>query len=178
MDNILNVNTQFKKEDIDVFLASRKKPYLITTEQVIEYWDKKNWLTTKGEKVTSIAAIVNVANSRLIENNRKKRLLPAIDETKRRNLQNEWSKKRSPYHDQLEMPQWKSYREFILAVRGRKCEICGNEKNLNIHHVKYINNRFAWEYLPSDVLVVCESCHRNIHNISIKKLYSNELQMY
>lgn len=34
MDNILNVNTQFKKEDIDVFLASRKKPYLITTEQV------------------------------------------------------------------------------------------------------------------------------------------------
>lgn len=72
MDNILNVNTQFKKEDIDVFLASRKKPYLTTTEQVIEYWDKKNWLTTKGEKVTSIAAIVNVANSRLIENNRKK----------------------------------------------------------------------------------------------------------
>lgn len=47
MDNILNVNTQFKKENIDVFLASRKKPYLITTEQVIEYWDKKNWLTTK-----------------------------------------------------------------------------------------------------------------------------------
>ena len=104
MDNVLNVNTQFKKKDIDIFLTSRKKPYLITAEQVIEYWDKKNWLTVKGEKIKSIAALVNVANSY-------------------------------------------------------------NEKKLNIHHVKYINNRFAWEYLPSDVLVVCESCHRNIHKI-------------
>ncbi|WP_029327690.1 HNH endonuclease [Bacteroides sp. 14(A)] len=165
MDNVLNVNTQFKKKDIDIFLTSRKKPYLITAEQVIEYWDKKNWLTVKGEKIKSIAALVNVANSYLTENKRKECLLPAIDETNRRNRQNEWSQKRSQYYDQLEMPQWKSYREFIFTVRGRKCEICGNEKKLNIHHVKYINNRFAWEYLPSDVLVVCESCHRNIHKI-------------
>lgn len=72
MNDILNVNTQFKKNDIDVFLTSRKKPYLITTEQVIEYWNKKNWLTTKGEKVTSISTIVNVANSFLTEKNVKK----------------------------------------------------------------------------------------------------------
>lgn len=166
MNDILNVNTQFKKNDIDVFLTSRKKPYLITTEQVIEYWNKKNWLTTKGEKVTSISTIVNVANSFLTEKKRKEGLLPAIEATKLRNYKNEWLQQKSPYYDQLETPQWKSYREFIFTVRGRKCEICGNEKKLNIHHVKYISNRFAWEYLPSDVLVVCESCHRNIHKMS------------
>ena len=80
-----------------------------------------------------------------------------------KNKSNSWSEKRSPYYSQLVMPQWIAYREFIFSVRGRKCEVCGKPSNLQVHHIHYENNRFAWEYLPNEVLVVCKSCHWNIH---------------
>lgn len=161
----MNKNCDFSIEEIRLFLNGRKKPYLVTLEQVIEYWDRKNWLTLKGQKVPSVSIAVNVANSYVTEQKRKAGALTIKADTELKNKSNEWYNKRSPYYDQLATPQWRAYREFIFAVRGRKCEVCGKPSNLNIHHTHYTSNRHAWEYLPNEVLVVCGNCHRNIHRI-------------
>lgn len=89
----------------------------------------------------------------------------AIEKVARKNETSAWDQKKSPYYEQLDTKQWKAYRDFIFIVRDKKCEVCGKRKNLQIHHTKYIPNRYAWEYLPNDVMVLCHNCHRNIHNI-------------
>lgn len=161
----LNINTEFTREEIEIFLNSRKKPYFANVDEVISYWDKKNWLTEKGAKVSSVSVVVNVANSYFVSLNRKKKVVTAKKEIAEKNTNNEWVKSRNPYSEQLDTPQWKAFREFIFVVRGHKCEVCGKPTKLQIHHLHYVANRFAWEYLPNDVIVVCNDCHRNIHKI-------------
>lgn len=165
MNKRIHKNCDFTKEEIDNFLHSRKIPYEVTIEQVIEYWNRKDWLTLKGVKVSSVSAAVNVANSYVIQQKRKKGVVGFDSIIQKTGESNEWRNKRSPYYDQLNTPQWKAYREFIFAVRGRKCESCGKPSNLHIHHRTYIMNRHAWEYLPNEVMVVCGDCHRYIHKI-------------
>ena len=72
MNKRIHKNCDFTKEEIDNFLHSRKIPYEVTIEQVIEYWNRKDWLTLKGVKVSSVSAAVNVANSYVIQQKRKK----------------------------------------------------------------------------------------------------------
>lgn len=161
----MNKNRIVSDEEIKYFLHARKIPYQATFEQIIEYWDKKDWLTLKGEKVDSVSVIVNIANSYVIQQMRKAGVIGAKDKVSKKDKSGEWNNNKSPYYDQLNTPQWEAYREFIFAVRGRKCESCGKKSSLQIHHRQYINNRFAWEYLPSDVMVLCRDCHRYIHQL-------------
>lgn len=162
----MNKNRPFSIEEIEKFMSSRKIPYEATLEQILQYWDKKDWTTLKGEKVSSVSAVVNVANSYVIQQRRRHGVVGFDNILQKKDESNEWRNKRSPYYDQLNTPQWKAYREFILAVRGRKCESCGKPSNLHIHHRAYIMNRHAWEYLPNEVMVVCGDCHRYIHKIN------------
>ena len=162
----MNKNCLFTIEEIDKFLHSRRIPYQATLEQVLEYWEKKNWLTLKGEKVSSVSTIVNIANSYVIQQLRKNGVVGFDNIIQRKDESNEWRNKQSPYNDQLNMPQWKAFREFIFVVRGRKCESCGKPTNLHVHHREYIKNRYAWEYLPNDVMVLCNDCHRYIHKLN------------
>lgn len=161
----MNKNRPFTVEEIDRFLKSRRKPYEVTMSQVIDYWDKKDWITLKGENVATIAAAVNVVNSHVVQRKRKECAPISKLKAEEKDKSNEWCNNRSLYYDQLNTPQWKAYREFIFSVRGRKCESCGKQSNLQIHHREYFKNRHAWEYLPNEVMVVCGDCHRYIHDI-------------
>lgn len=155
----------FSSEEIFRFLTSRRKPYEVTLEQVLDYWDRKDWLTAKGEKVATVASAVNVVNSHVIQLRRKESDPVSQSKIEEKDKSNEWRNKKSPYYEQLNTVQWKAYREFIFTVRGKKCESCGKPSNLHIHHREYFKNRHAWEYLPNEVMVVCGDCHRYIHNI-------------
>lgn len=163
MKRKVHENCNFTLEDIDEFLHSRKIPYEATLEQVLEYWGRKNWLTQKGERVATISAVVNVANSYVIQQKRRNGVVGFDKVVEKKNSNGNWINKKNPYYEQLNMAQWKAFREFIFAVRGTKCEVCGKPSNLQVHHREYINNRFAWEYLPNEVIVLCCDCHRYIH---------------
>lgn len=165
MEAKIHVNCKFTLEEIDKYLHSRSMPFDATLDQILEYWGKKNWLTTKGEKVATVSAAVNVVNSFVIQQKRKKGVVDFDKVYQRKNEESEWVNKKDPYYNQLSMDQWKAYREFIFSVRGKKCEVCGKPNKLNIHHKEYIKNRFAWEYLPNEVMVLCCDCHRYIHKI-------------
>ena len=73
------------------------------------------------------------------------------------------NKERISYSEQLKDKRWYAFREFVFEVRGRRCEMCGAERNLQVHHPIYKNGRNAWEYTCNEVIVMCHDCHMRIH---------------
>ncbi len=71
-----------------------------------------------------------------------------------------------PYEEQLVDKRWKDFREKVLNHNGKKCENCGSLHNLQIHHPRYIEGHYAWEYGIDDVVVLCEKCHKLMHSIN------------
>lgn len=69
------------------------------------------------------------------------------------------------YNNQLKSKEWKDFRKEVFKIKGKKCEICGSTNHLNIHHPFYTKGKLAWEYNPSDMMVLCHDCHKKIHNI-------------
>jgi len=66
------------------------------------------------------------------------------------------------YAKKLKDPRWKEKRERVIKLFGRTC--CGcrkNKKKVNVHHLKYIND--PWDVEDSDLIVLCEDCHKEIH---------------
>lgn len=164
------------------------KGFCLDAETVFNRYQERKWLTTKGTPVTSIEAVVNSYNGIILE---KERLKQKKDQQKKnrqerkkqrrekRELkkkekekeQKNKKKKNTPDHPkikyakQLEDVRWKEYREKVLDIRGRQCEICGNKHYLQIHHLKYEQGIYAWEYSIDDVIVLCCKCHKAIHGI-------------
>lgn len=64
------------------------------------------------------------------------------------------------YPDYIISDRWRSKRKFILTLKGEKCSLCGSRQQLRVHHLNY--KRLGKEK-PKDLVVVCESCHRQCH---------------
>ncbi len=149
---------KFSEDDIYDYIFRKELP--VSAEFVLSYWDKKKWLTKEGHTVKTLSAAVNVCNSIYLLQLKKKLGIAKYKEAIR-NTKKIFEK----YKIQLQSEEWKAFRQFIFVVRGCSCEICGSKSNIQVHHKKYIKGRRAWEYLPDDVLVVCGSCHKHLHNI-------------
>jgi hypothetical protein len=55
---------------------------------------------------------------------------------------------------------------FAKEVRENHpfCAYCRRaDVKLNVHHIFYDWNRKLWEYEPDEVMVLCESCHKEMH---------------
>lgn len=70
-----------------------------------------------------------------------------------------------PYEEQLKDKRWEAFRKFIFAVRGKRCEMCGEKDRLQVHHPKYRKGALAWEYNCNEVQVLCRDCHKAVHGI-------------
>lgn len=66
----------------------------------------------------------------------------------------------SRYSELLKNPKWQRMRLEILNRDGWKCRRCGEDtKNLQVDHLYYLRDRLPWEYDPTALQTVCESCH-------------------
>lgn len=66
-----------------------------------------------------------------------------------------------PYSEYLITNHWKQLR-FIKLKRAKfRCEMCFNNRNLQVHHKTY--ERRGCEDL-SDLIVLCENCHGKFHD--------------
>lgn len=177
---------------VEIFIA--EKGLFVEPKMVFDYWDKKQWLTTKGLPVKTLEAAISVVNGiavqrkehELYRNTTEEESLDRKSRKKARKARREefrqevrLAKKRAKeisyernqpkpyigYLDQLNDNRWKAFRWFVMKVRGEKCEICGSTKCLQVHHTHYDKNCKAWEYSCRDVLVVCRDCHKKIHKI-------------
>lgn len=160
----MEITDAFSEEEIRQYMAGKK--FYITPEEVLKYWRKKKWKTKKGTTIKTLSAAISCLNGIKKENDRKKKKIAAKKEERKLIREHKPIKTHyTPYADQLNTPEWKAFRQFIFVVRGKQCEKCGRRDRLQIHHLRYITGRMAWEYLPFDVLVLCDACHKKIHNI-------------
>lgn len=73
---------------------------------------------------------------------------------------------KSEYAEQLEHAEWKLKRLTCLEIAQFTCQRCkATGVPLQVHHLKYVRGRKAWEYDPTELLVCCENCHANIHRM-------------
>lgn len=70
------------------------------------------------------------------------------------------------YQNYLLSNEWAQLKIDIYEARGRKCEQCGNTRQLHIHHLTYKN---IYNEEPEDLIILCKPCHEKEHNIKSKK---------
>lgn len=69
------------------------------------------------------------------------------------------------YEQQLDDTRWKLKAENIRIRDKRKCRLCGaNKTQLDVHHIRYINGREAWDYDDGDLVTLCHKCHEELHD--------------
>lgn len=136
----------------------------VSAEFVIDFWNKKGWKTKSGYFIKTLGAAVNVANSVYAMKNKA-----ILVEKEYKRLKVGTKKVFNPYKEQLVSKEWLAFRKFVMSVKGSKCEICGSSKSINIHHIKYVSGKKAWEYTCEDVLVLCNDCHMKVHGIEKNK---------
>lgn len=56
-------------------------------------------------------------------------------------------------------PRWQKKRLQIMQRAGFKCETCGQEKTLNVHHGYYSRDMDPWDYPDDTLWCLCEDCH-------------------
>ena len=74
-----------------------------------------------------------------------------------------------PYKKQLLDSRWKKRRQQVFKWKGRACEKCGATTNLQVHHLRYVDGKYAWEYKMKDLMVLCGGCHEKMHGIDLDK---------
>jgi len=64
------------------------------------------------------------------------------------------------YNEYLNSPIWKSRRDAVLKRSGYKCEACGADHAVHVHHVSYrhVGAEPFW-----DLRAVCKECHLVLH---------------
>lgn len=99
--------------------------------------------------------------------------------------QSQTYEKRQPqtYKDLLLTPEWKSKRGYILKRDNYKCQWCGKQEQLQVHHKyysKYPNNVKVqpWNYPNNALITLCDECHQKAHKKKIKVYYRKYTENY
>lgn len=72
-----------------------------------------------------------------------------------------WQKS-DPYGYYLRSPAWQEKRRAVLRRAGHRCEGCGKDRPLQVHHKTY--ERVGDEFL-FDLQALCDPCHERVHGI-------------
>lgn len=80
----------------------------------------------------------------------------------------------SKYSDKLKDYRWRRRRARIIIRDGIKCQFCGCNHHLEVHHKRYIKGLDPWEYDNDDLITLCHYCHSRIHIGKIRKLQSDK----
>lgn len=72
--------------------------------------------------------------------------------------------RRLPYADYLQTAHWQRVRGLALEQAGHACDLCGRDRDLEVHHRTY--ERLGFER-QSDLIVLCRDCHQDHHRALI-----------
>ena len=73
------------------------------------------------------------------------------------------------FKDQYHHPKWQEKRLEVFAAMKQlhgylMCDRCqSTDKQLQVHHKRYIKNRKIWEYSVDEFEVLCDGCHDIAH---------------
>ncbi|RMD62170.1 hypothetical protein D6833_07275 [Candidatus Parcubacteria bacterium] len=71
---------------------------------------------------------------------------------------------RMSYDDFLSTQYWSIVRDYKIDATGGRCQKCGSENSLHIHHLTYAHRGEEFRHLD-DLMVLCEKCHRDVHGL-------------
>lgn len=78
-----------------------------------------------------------------------------------------WTGKRIDYDWYLTTKHWKRIRKKAIKNADYHCQLCGTYRGkFNVHHNRYYDsggNSILFNEKKSDVIYVCERCHKTIH---------------
>lgn len=83
------------------------------------------------------------------------------------------------YSDKLKDPRWQKMRLKILERDGWMCQECKEDnETLMVHHYFYDRRLEPWDYDESNLITLCESCHKYEHEsrYSFEKMLLNRLK--
>jgi len=66
------------------------------------------------------------------------------------------------YYKYLNSTEWANIKLDVMQHRGKACELCGSNLNLQLHHKTYEN---AFEEEPEDLILLCRNCHKEQHKL-------------
>lgn len=66
-----------------------------------------------------------------------------------------------PYAEYLQTPEWKETRLRKMKRAKFRCQICGGQGILNVHHISYANRGCEND---ADLIVLCVECHSIYHS--------------
>jgi 5-methylcytosine-specific restriction endonuclease McrA len=68
------------------------------------------------------------------------------------------------YQEELKDKRWREKSLQIMKRDNFKCALCGSKHNLQVHHIKYIDGKKAWEHPTSVLITLCDDCHNKVHS--------------
>ena len=81
--------------------------------------------------------------------------------------------KKQTYAEMLKDPRWVEKSKEIKEWDREVCQLCGDNSNLQVHHLCYDKNRMPWDYPRKALVTLCDNCHKKIHNFD--KIFYTEL---
>lgn len=72
------------------------------------------------------------------------------------------------YKDYLKSEHWSLFKKSVYeSKRRRKCRVCGDTSNLNVHHKKYTKGgkSVLFNETKGTIMVLCGSCHYLWHEL-------------
>lgn len=72
--------------------------------------------------------------------------------------------RKEEYEEELKHPLWIRKRDEMLKHYDYECALCGSKDNLQVHHIKYIEDLKAWQYPNKTLVVLCGDCHMKVHD--------------
>jgi 5-methylcytosine-specific restriction endonuclease McrA len=68
-----------------------------------------------------------------------------------------------PYKAYLNTPYWKFMAYYTKQRKKFRCQVCGKQTDLNVHHLTY--DHLGYEILhKGDLKCYCQSCHKAEHD--------------
>lgn len=69
------------------------------------------------------------------------------------------------YRLYLRLPWWQHTRRLALARAGGRCSKCGEDRALQVHHLRYQRGgrSVLWRERAGDLQVLCRRCHAAAH---------------
>ncbi len=73
------------------------------------------------------------------------------------------------YSEKLRDPRWQKKRLEVLERDKWECQCCFDDTNtLMVHHLRYIKGNDPWDYDDTDLITLCEECHK-LYHLLVKK---------
>lgn len=80
------------------------------------------------------------------------------------------------YQELLKDGRWQVKKTEIMTRDNFTCRLCGARASdgvtLNVHHIHYNRGAAPWDYDNSELITLCESCHKMEHSKINEQIYN------